>query len=134
MSYFIATYRASGGGLLRLFGWLLPFVISPVFTAILPPHRDIGFVWVRLGLTLMGAMIGLPQRWVLRQQVRHAACWILAYGFGWGMIGLINRQTSEPLAVLFALAVMPAIATGLACWLLLDWFPKHESEEKVSGH
>ena len=111
-----------------LLGWLLPFVFGALFTIIPIPNRLIGSLRAILVMALLGVMIGLPQWWVLRRQVGHAAWWILAYGFGWGIIALLNSQTSTPLVVLLSLATFPAIATSFAWWLLLDWLPKHALE------
>jgi len=115
-------------------GWLLPYVIGTIFSAVITSGRDINTVWVILGLALIGASIGLPQWWVIRRQVPQAAWWILAYGASWGMIGLLNSQTTDPLPVLLAVATMPAIATGFVCWLLLDRLPSHELEAIAQVH
>jgi len=107
-----------------LLGWLLPFVIGFVFTTLLASDNNT-FV-VMLGSFLIGATIALPQWWMLRQRMSHASWWIIAVGFGWWLVGLLNLVTSEPFAVLLAIALIPPIATGIACWLLLDWLPKRE--------
>lgn len=114
-------------------GWLLPFVVGALFTTIFNsiPAKDSGSMWAMFGMPLIGAIVGLPQWWVLRQQVRHAAWWILANGIAWGTIGLLNTQTSEPLAILLAMAIVPAIATSSACWLLLGWSPRNEAGGRV---
>lgn len=105
-------------------GWLMPFITGFFIRTIFAQKNDTFFIM--LGLLLIGTTIALPQWWLLRQRVRYAFWWILAYGFGWCMTGLLNLVTSEILPVLMALALMPAIATGIACWLLLDWLPTHE--------
>lgn len=105
-------------------GWLMPFITGFFLMTVFGQLNDTFFIM--LGLLLIGATIAVPQWWLLRQRVRYAFWWILAYGFGWGMTGLLNLVTSETWPILLALALMPAIATGIACWLLLDWLPKHE--------
>jgi hypothetical protein len=29
---------------------------------------------------------------------------------------------------------MPTIASGIACWLLLDWYPQHELKASVPSY
>jgi hypothetical protein len=108
-----------------LLGWLLPFIVGSIFTAIIPDGLDPATSWEVLGVALIGMTIALPQWWILRQRVHHAAWWILANGIGWSMVGLLNHLSSEPFAVLSAVALMPAIATGIVCWLLIT-LPKTE--------
>ena len=102
-----------------LFGWLTPFIASFIFTAILPHGLDPATAWEVPGVALLGMMIALPQWWMLRKRVQHAAWWIPANGIGWGMVGLLNHLHTEPFAVLSAVALMPAIATGIVCLLLI---------------
>jgi hypothetical protein len=115
-----------------LVGWLLPFSIGFIITGLLVP--DNSTLLVMFGMLLIGATIALPQWWMLRQRVHQPSWWILACGFGWLMIGIMNRVTSEPLPVLLAIALMPAIATGIACWLLLDWVPTHKLKSSIPNH
>ena len=107
-------------------GWLLPFVVMPILTALFTTHNG-GFVLVAFGVSLMGLCIGLPQWLALRQQVRRAGWWLLACGLGWGVFGLINSDSAEPLILLLSVALVPAAFTGAAWWLLLDWLPRRES-------
>ena len=58
----------------------------------------------------------------------------LAYGFGWCVIGLSNLVTSEPFPVLLAIALTPAIATGITWWLFLDWLPSHELKRNIASY
>ena len=113
-------------------GWLTPFVTGFFIIAFLAKKNDT--FSIVLGMLLIGATIVVPQWWMLRQRVRYASWWILAHGFGWCATGLLNFATSEPLPVLLAIALMPAIATGIACWLLLDWLPKRKLENSISSH
>jgi hypothetical protein len=57
---------------------------------------------------------------------------VLAYGIGWCLVGLLNLVTSDPFPVLLGIALIPTIGTSLACWLLLDWFPRHEAVTQFS--
>ena len=107
-----------------LLGWLMPFVTGFLILNVLGLQNDT--FSLMLGLLLIGAMVALPQWLLLRQRVRHAFWWILAVGLGWGLVGLLNLVTSDPLPVLLAIGLLPAIATGIAFWLLLDWYPKHQ--------
>ncbi len=115
-----------------LLGWLIPFVTGYFIIAILAQKNDT--FSIMLGMFLIGTTMVVPQWWMLRQRVRYASWWILAHGFGWCMTGLLNLVTSEPFPVLLAIALMPAIATGVACWLLLDWLPKHELKSSAPGY
>ena len=115
-----------------LLGWLMPFVTGYFIIAIFAQKNDTFFIM--LGMLLIGTTIVVPQWWILRQRVRYASWWILANGFGWCITGLLNLVTSEPFPVLFAIALMPAIATGIACWLLLDWLPKHELKSSTPSY
>lgn len=105
-------------------GWLMPFITGFFLISVLTLGNDT--FSLMLGLLLIGASIALPQWFLLRQRVRHAFWWILAGGIGWGLVGLLNLVTSEPLPVLLAIGLLPAMATGLACWLLLDWYPEQQ--------
>jgi hypothetical protein len=51
------------------------------------------------------------------------------------MVGLYDLLTlSELFPVLLGFAIVPAIATSIACWLLLDWYPKHELKSSLPSH
>ena len=116
-----------------LLGWLTPFVTGYFIIAIFAQKNDT--FSIMLGMFLIGTAIVVPQWWMLRQRVRYASWWILAHGFGWCITGLLNLVTlSEPFPVLLAIALMPAIATGVACWLLLDWLPKHELKSSAPSY
>jgi hypothetical protein len=104
-------------------GWLMPFAVGFLFNAILPRGLDPALWWEVPGLALVGMAIVLPQWWLLRSRIPHAAGWILAAGIGWAMIGLLNHLSTEPWAVLSAVAFLPAIATGVVCWFLMP-FPE----------
>lgn len=116
-----------------LMGWLMPFIVGFVFSAIIPHGLDPATLWEVLGVALLGMAIALPQWWMLRKRVHHAAGWILANGIGWGMVGLLNHLSSEPYAVLSSIALIPAIATGIVCLLLIT-LPKTEIETRSSAH
>ena len=111
-----------------LVGWLTLLLIRWLIPFLAPSNSTFS---IMLGLLLIGATMALPQWWMLRQRVPHASWWLLAYGLGWGMVGLLNLVTSDPLPVLIAVALIPAITTGIACWLLLDWSPNHELKSSV---
>ena len=112
-------------------GWLMPFIIGFIISPFLAPSASTFLVM--LGMLLIGATIALPQWLMLRQRVLHASWWLLAYGLGWWMVGLLNLVTSDPFPVLMAIAFMPAITTGIVCWLLLDWLPNHELKSSTSS-
>ena len=106
-------------------GWLMPFATVYLLLTVLELGNDTFSIMV--GMFLIGATVAVPQWWMLRKRVRYASWWILAYGFGWSVTGLSSLVRLDNLfPVLLAFALMLAIATGFACWLLLDWLPKNE--------
>jgi len=105
-------------------GWLMPFITGTLILRVLAYQNDPFFIMP--GMLLIGATIAVPQWWLLRQRVRYAFWWLLAYGVGWEMVGLLNLVTSDPLPVLLAIASMTAITTGVAWWLLLERLPNRE--------
>jgi len=107
-------------------GWLMPLATGPIIISLLDQRNDT--FAIMFGLLLMGASIVVPQWWLLRKRVGYASWWILAHGLGWSATGLFSLVDAGPLPVLVAIALLPAIATGFACWLLLDWLPRHGSE------
>lgn len=113
-------------------GWLMPFIIGYFVLTLLARRNDT--FSIMLGMLLIGASVAVPQWWVLRQRVRHASGWILGYGLGWAMVGLLSLvpALSDPFPVLIAFGLIPAICTSVVCWLLLDWFPKHEVAMQLS--
>jgi hypothetical protein len=112
-------------------GWLMPFITGSFILTVLAYKNDT--FSIMLGMLLIGATVAVPQWWLLRPRVRHASWWFLTYGMGWGMVGLLNILTSDPLPVLLAIALMPAITTGIAWWLLLDWLPNRELKSSPSS-
>jgi hypothetical protein len=104
-------------------GWLLPFLAGFILTPIFNSSQDIVIMWSLIGMPMIGVVIGLPQWLVLRRKVHRAYLWILAHALGWWAFGILNLFSSEPNAVITAIALIPAFATGFACWLLLDRLP-----------
>jgi hypothetical protein len=115
-----------------LVGWLMPFIIGFIISALLAPSNNTFLIM--LGMLLIGTAIALPQWWMLRQRVHHASWWLLAYAIGWWMVGLLNFITTEPIPILLAVGLIPAITTCIACWLLLGWSQNHELKGSVSSH
>jgi len=113
-------------------GWLMPFITGFLVLTVLARRNDT--YAIMLGMLLIGATVAVPQWWLLRQRVRYASWWILACGLGWGLVGLLNLVTNDPFPVIVAIALMPAIATGIACWLLLDRLPNHQVKSTVPGY
>jgi hypothetical protein len=102
-------------------GWPLALFGADRLYATLSTTFDVNSVWfVVVKIILTGGTIGLVQWFVLRQRVHHAAWWILANVLGWGISGMLSRWLD--LWVFGA----PAIATGVALWLLLDQLPRRE--------
>ena len=95
-------------------GWLLLLVlvnISPglAFTSL---HALTG--------TLIGGAIGLPQWWVLRPRVPHAAVWLVASVLGWCGAFLLSDGA-------MTIVLLPPMVASIAWWLLLDKLPQRKS-------
>jgi hypothetical protein len=113
-------------------GWLMPFVIGFIFSRLFIPGSST--VRIVLGMIVLGTTVALPQWWLLRKRVQHAWWWVLVFGLAWGMVGLYDLVTLyELFPVLLGFAVVPAIATSIACWLLLDRLPNHELSSRTSS-
>jgi hypothetical protein len=113
-------------------GWLMPFVIGFIFSRLFIPGSST--VRIVLGMIVLGTTVALPQWWLLRKRVQHAWWWVLVFGLAWGMVGLYDLLTlSDLFPVLLGFAVVPAIATSIACWLLLDRLPNHELSSRTSS-
>ena len=122
-----------GGWIAATFlGWLMPFVILFIFSKLLIPGSST--VRIVLGMMVLGTTVALPQWWLLRKRVQHAWWWVLVFGLAWGMVGLYDLLTlSDLFPVLLGFAIVPAIATSIACWLLLDRLPNHELSSRTSS-
>ena len=113
-------------------GWLMPFVIGFIFSGVFIPGNST--VRIVLGMIVLGTTVALPQWWLLRKRVQHAWWWVLVFGLAWGMVGLYDLLTlSDLFPVLLGFAVVLAIATSIACWLLLDRLPNHELSSRTSS-
>lgn len=119
-----ALPHLKGWALATLVSWLLPFGVGAIFSGILSSIAGDNPTWVVLGLMLMGAFMGLPQWLVLRRQAQRGWLWLAGMAAGWGMVAVFNRLSNEPMAVLAAIALLPALTTALAWWLMLAWLPK----------
>jgi len=113
-------------------GWLMPFVWFFIFSRVVIPGSST--VRIVLGMSVLGTTVALPQWWLLRKRVQHAWWWVLFFGLAWGMVGLYDLWNPPDLfPVLLGFAVVLAIATSIACWLLLDRLPNHELSSCTSS-
>ena len=113
-------------------GWLMPFVWFFIFSRVVIPGSST--VRIVLGMSVLGTTVALPQWWLLRKRVQHAWWWVLFFGLAWGMVGLYDLfSPSDLFPVLLGFAVVLAIATSIACWLLLDRLPNHELSSRTSS-
>ena len=110
-------------------GWsLASFGTRRLYYATLSTTFDVNSVWfVVVKIILTGGTIGLAQWFVLRQRVHHAAWWILANVLGWGISAVFSTWLD-----LWVFGV-PAIATVVALWLLLDQLPWHEVRKEATS-
>ena len=110
-------------------GWSLAlFGTRRLYYATLSTTFDVNSMWfVAAKIILTGGIIGLAQWFVLRQRVRHAAWWILANVLGWGVSAILSRWLD-----LWVFGV-PAIATVVALWLLLDQLPRREVRKRATS-
>ncbi len=113
-------------------GWLLPFLMGYTVMRVMMPGNSTA--WIVIGLSLIGVLIALPQWWVLRRRGLHASWWVLASGLGRGTVGLLDLVTSELFPILLGIAVLPAVATSVACWQLLDRQQKYDLMRFASSH
>jgi hypothetical protein len=122
-----------GGWIVATFlGWLMPFVILFIFSKLLIPGSST--VRIVLGMMVLGTTVALPQWWLLRKRVQHAWWWVLVFGLAWGVVGLYDLLTLDNLyPVVLGFAIVPAIATSIACWLLLDRLPNRELSSRTSS-
>jgi len=88
---------------------------------------DVGSMWLSASMVvLVGAPVGLAQWLVLRRRVHRAAWWLLISLLGWGTVGLVSGGAISGLPGMLAFTLMPAVATSVALWLLLDQLPRRE--------
>ena len=73
-----------------------------------------------LAAALVGGLLALPQWWLLRTRLRQAFWWLLANLLGWGLVGAVSGKSITSLFEMLVVGVIPAFATGVGCWLLLD--------------
>ena len=104
-------------------GWSLIFIGDRLLYRTLYTTLGADSIWfAALMVVLVSGSIGLPQWLVLRQCVHHAAWWIPANVLGWGIAALVAGAN-----YLLALSIIPAIATSVVLWLLLDRLPHKDN-------
>ena len=104
-------------------GWSLVSIGDRLLYLTLYTTLGADSIWfAALMVVLVSGSIGLAQWLVLRQCVHHAAWWILANVLGWGIAGLFAGAT-----YLLALSIIPAIATSVVLWSLLDRLPHQDN-------
>ena len=104
-------------------GWSLVSIGDRLLYLTLYTTLGADSIWfAALMVVLVSGSVGLAQWLVLRQSVHHAAWWILANVLGWGIAALVAGTT-----YLLALSIIPAIATSVVLWLLLDQLPHSDN-------
>lgn len=112
--------QAGGWALATLVGWLLPFGVGALISALFPAPVEVSPGLMAAGLALVGGSIGLPQWLVLRPHLAHAWLWLVAQAAAWGMVGLLNQVSTQPDVLLLVVALLPALTTALAWWVLFN--------------
>lgn len=106
-------------------GWLAPIAGLGLLSTLTSPLLNASAAGLSaLVLSLIGGSIGLFQWLVLRRPVRHAGWWIPANILGWGLAGLVIGTSIASGLDILVLALLPAVASGIGLWLLLDGWPR----------
>ncbi len=124
-----ALPRLKGWALATLVSWLLPFGVGAIISTLLKLPVEIKPGWVIASFVLAGAFFGLPQWLLLRRQVQQPWLWLAAMAAGWGLVRVFAYLNSEPWVMLTSVALLPALTTALAWWLMLDWLPGRSHRE-----
>jgi len=80
-------------------------------------------------LSVMGAMIGLFQWFLLRRRFLKAGWWILASMLGWGLIDPIIGLPFTGVFDILAIGMFPALTTAICLWFLF----RHQAEESLQA-
>jgi hypothetical protein len=104
-------------------GWSMPLLLG-----ILLPVEFTRAPAPALAAALLGGLVALPQWWLLRRRFRQTGWWLVANSLGWSAVGLITGLTIITSLHVMVAALMPALTTGLALWLLLDRLPRRQAD------
>jgi len=101
-------------------GWLLAVAVLFVLYTFILQAASPDSVWV-LGLTfiVIGGSIGSTQWLVLHRRIEKASLWILANIISWTLLRLVIGKSITNTLEIAALALIPAVVTGVALWLLM---------------
>lgn len=119
--------RAGWWILATLLGWLVVLALVLFFSWIDP----LGFVPnsslpVFILFLVIGGILGLAQRLVLKNHVRQSAWWILISSLAWGLTGLIIGSTISEAYDFWVLLILPGLVTGVGLWWLLVGQPNRK--------
>jgi hypothetical protein len=113
-------------------GWVLGFIGNSLLLPTLFGTLDVRVIRFALMYAFAGGVMGLAQWWILHQRVRYAALWILANILSWGVVGWGSVALSNTMVIpAVGILIIPGITTSIVLWLLLDWFPRRELQERV---
>ena len=82
-------------------------------------------------IVISGSM-GFTQWLTLRKRINKAWWWILANVVGWILLGLANGRSIRGGLEIAAFALIPAVVTGFALWLLLSQSGDGKLDEQIS--
>jgi hypothetical protein len=111
-----------------ILGWTMPLNLGALI-----PAEVIRAPAPALAAALLGGLVALPQWWLLRRWVPQAGWWLVANCLGWSLVGFITGPDIMTSPQVIVAALIPAIATGLALWLLLGRLPRGETGPMASA-
>jgi len=103
-------------------GLIIGFVFIPPVLRVIPAlqGRDAQPLLALLVMIIIGGILGLAQWLILRRHIRISGLWVVANVLGWATASLFIGRSIDKAADMIALAVIPAVWTGLALVLLWD--------------
>jgi len=114
-------------------GWLLSVTMVIYFDLVFMQKFGLNLTFWNINLkwtiflSVMGALIGLFQWFLLRRRLPKAGWWILASILGWGLIDPIIGLPFTGVFDILAIGIFPALATAICLWFLF----RHQAEESL---
>jgi hypothetical protein len=111
-----------------ILGWTMPLNLGAIIPAAVTRAPA-----PALAAALLGGLVALPQWWLLRRWVPQAGWWLVSNCLGWSAVGLVTGPSIMTSLDVAVAAVIPALAAGLALWLVLDRLPRREAGPMASA-